>query len=116
LDVFVAHFESIFSLAAVSEAGAMCVSVTFPRSRTRYLNTVGDAVAEPLVGGSEECLRVVADGHARIGELLKTSEGRGEVADLFNVCGGMYSELLSFPAASSAQTRAFAHPPPPCVL
>lgn len=55
-----------------------------------YLNTVADAFSDPLVGGSPQCLQVVSEGHARVGELLKTADGRAQIAELFNICGGLF--------------------------
>mmetsp|Transcript_66044 Transcript_66044/g.137950 ORF Transcript_66044/g.137950 Transcript_66044/m.137950 type:complete len:535 (+) Transcript_66044:76-1680(+) len=55
------------------------------------LNMVGynDVIAEAYstsvqgVGGSEECRQAITDGHATIGSLFKTEEGRSQLATLF---------------------------------
>ena len=41
------------------------------------------------MGGSAECLRVVTEGHAEVGKLLRSRDGREKLADMFNVCHGM---------------------------
>lgn len=58
---------------------------------------MADALAEPLVGGSQECLRIVQDGHAAIGDMLRVREGREKLADLFDVCGGRFSITRAVP-------------------
>lgn len=69
----------------------------------RYLNTVADALAEPLVGGSQECLRIVQEGHAAIGDMLRAREGREKLADLFDVCGGLF--FVSLPERGGKAIR-----------
>eukprot|EP00123_Amoebidium_parasiticum_P015372 comp22934_c1_seq1/m.36337 comp22934_c1_seq1/g.36337 ORF comp22934_c1_seq1/g.36337 comp22934_c1_seq1/m.36337 type:complete len:507 (-) comp22934_c1_seq1:219-1739(-) len=70
--------------AAVASSAPVEAVLDFPG----YNNVVGDTLAEPLVGGSRQCRRVVSEGHAQIKELLKTPEGRDQLASKFNICAG----------------------------
>lgn len=36
--------------------------------------------------GHQACLSVVVDGHAAVGELLATADGRRELESMFNLC------------------------------
>lgn len=51
-----------------------------------YQDIVGDSLAVQSVGGSDECKATVVDGHQTIAEMIKTEEGRRQVAQTFNFC------------------------------
>lgn len=51
-----------------------------------YNEVVADSMAAKDVGGSEECLSIITEGHKTIGTMLETKEGRTELESLFNVC------------------------------
>lgn len=51
-----------------------------------YNEVVADSLSAVDVGGSQQCLDVVADGHKEIGNLLQSSAGRTQLESLFNVC------------------------------
>lgn len=51
-----------------------------------YNEYVGKVLADVAVGGSQECLNAVVEGHSKIGELLATAEGQDELQKSFNVC------------------------------
>jgi hypothetical protein len=51
-----------------------------------YNEVVADSLASVDVGGSQQCLDVVVNGHKGIGELLNSQAGRTELESLFNVC------------------------------
>ena len=51
-----------------------------------YHETVANVITVESVGGSEDCLEAVAQGHSEIGEMLKSDEGRRNLEKLFNVC------------------------------
>ena len=53
-----------------------------------YNEVVGNALEMEEIGGSMECLDIVVKGHSQIGEMLSNVEGRSELADVFNICGG----------------------------
>lgn len=53
-----------------------------------YNDLVANSISLESVGGSQECLDTVANGHKQIGDLLQTSEGREQLSDLFDICGG----------------------------
>jgi thymus-specific serine protease len=52
-----------------------------------YNEVVASAMAAEDVGGSQACLDIIKEGHASIGSLLTTSEGRRGLEETFNVCG-----------------------------
>jgi serine protease 16 len=51
-----------------------------------YNNVVSESMAAPIVGGSDQCLNIIVDGHKMVGEQLATPEGRRSLEKLFNVC------------------------------
>eukprot|EP00613_Pedinella_sp_CCMP2098_P034599 CAMPEP_0171724882 /NCGR_PEP_ID=MMETSP0991-20121206/24643_1 /TAXON_ID=483369 /ORGANISM="non described non described, Strain CCMP2098" /LENGTH=504 /DNA_ID=CAMNT_0012317875 /DNA_START=26 /DNA_END=1540 /DNA_ORIENTATION=+ len=51
-----------------------------------YQDLVGDSLAVASVGGSEACKNTVVDGHAAIGAMILTNEGRASLAKAFNFC------------------------------
>mmetsp|Transcript_23393 Transcript_23393/g.58507 ORF Transcript_23393/g.58507 Transcript_23393/m.58507 type:complete len:493 (-) Transcript_23393:89-1567(-) len=78
--------------AAVSSSSPLQAQLDFPE----YNDVVGLALKEGDVGGSDECFRRVAEGHADAATLLQTSEGRARIAAMFNICGG--ASALDVPA------------------
>jgi len=65
---------------------------------TEYNDRVGAALANGAVGGSEQCQKIVVDGHAKIKSLLESSRlQRMALARLFNFCNPL--------ALENAQTR-----------
>lgn len=52
-----------------------------------YNEVVADSMANEGVGGSQECLNIIVEGHKSIGTLLETESGRRELESTFNVCG-----------------------------
>jgi serine protease 16 len=70
--------------AAVSSSAPVHAQVDF----RGYDDVVAASTAAPIVGGSDECVAVIREGHETIGKLLSTSEGRDQLASLFNICGG----------------------------
>ncbi|KNC87320.1 hypothetical protein SARC_00562 [Sphaeroforma arctica JP610] len=62
-----------------------------------YYNVVGQAIAEPLVGGSDECRTIISAAHAEIGELLESKDGQAELIESFHLCGG--ADALKEPQA-----------------
>jgi len=68
--------------ASVSSSSPLEAVVDFPG----YNNVVAQSMAAEDVGGSEKCLSAVKEGHAAIGQQLKTAEGRAYLEKLFNVC------------------------------
>jgi serine protease 16 len=75
------RFPHLF-FASVSSSSPLEAAVNFPG----YNNVVAEALANPLVGGSDACLAVVVDGHKQIGEKLETAAGRRELESTFNFC------------------------------
>lgn len=51
-----------------------------------YNDVVASSTAAEDVGGSQQCLDVVVQGHAAIGKLLETADGRKSLEQQFNVC------------------------------
>ena len=51
-----------------------------------YNNVVAESMANPDVGGSDECLAVITQGHRDIGTLLQTEDGRRTLEKTFNIC------------------------------
>eukprot|EP01033_Poteriospumella_lacustris_P014875 gene14875-10635_t len=68
--------------AAVSSSAPLQASVNMPG----YNNVVAHSMSAKDVGGSAECLAVIAEGHKAIGELLKSDVGRRELEKKFNIC------------------------------
>ena len=52
-----------------------------------YNDVVASALTAPSVGGSPECLSTYSKGHAELGEMMATPEGRRAVEKKFNLCG-----------------------------
>ena len=50
-----------------------------------YNNVVAKAIADPLIGGNDECLGVVQQSFATIGTMLQTAETRAQLVLMFNV-------------------------------
>ena len=48
-----------------------------------YNDVTAEAYAVESVGGSANCTAAIAKGHARLGELMNTTEGRQEIAEAF---------------------------------
>jgi hypothetical protein len=53
-----------------------------------YNEWTGKVLGMSNIGGSSDCQRAVVEGHEKIGHMLKTADGRGTLADAFNVCDG----------------------------
>jgi serine protease 16 len=51
-----------------------------------YNEVVADSLSAVDVGGSQQCLDVVVNGHKTIGDMLNTQEGRTELESMFNIC------------------------------
>lgn len=51
-----------------------------------YNEVVADSLSSLDVGGSQECLDIVVDGHKGIGDMLNSQKGREELESMFNVC------------------------------
>ena len=51
-----------------------------------YNEVVADSMAAVDVGGSQQCLDIIVNGHKEIGEMLKSRSGQFELETLFNVC------------------------------
>jgi len=68
--------------ASVSSSSPIQASLEMPG----YNQVVAESTANPDVGGSDECLKIVTDGHASIKDMLQTDEGRKELENTFNVC------------------------------
>lgn len=68
--------------ACVSSSSPLQATLDFPG----YNNVVAKSMSNPIVGGSDNCLSVISEGHSYIGELLKSADGRKELESTFNVC------------------------------
>jgi len=68
--------------ASVSSSSPLQAAVNMEE----YNEVVADSMASKDVGGSQECLTIITEGHKTIGEMLKTTEGRSDLESLFNVC------------------------------
>jgi hypothetical protein len=51
-----------------------------------YNEVVASSLAAEIIGGSQQCLDVIRQGHEAIGELLKTDEGRRQLEVQFSLC------------------------------
>ena len=51
-----------------------------------YNEVVAQSMAAEVVGGSQACASAISEGHATIGDMLTTAEGRKELEDMFNIC------------------------------
>lgn len=51
-----------------------------------YNDAVADSIATEIVGGSQECLNVVVEGHKTIKNMLASTDGRRNLESMFNVC------------------------------
>jgi serine protease 16 len=51
-----------------------------------YNEVVADSMASVDVGGSQQCLDVIANGHKSIGDLLGSELGRSDLEEMFNIC------------------------------
>ena len=47
---------------------------------------MGQSLAVTSVGGSDACKATVVDGHATIGDMIKTTDGRASLVKTFNFC------------------------------
>ena len=79
--------------AAVSNSSPVQAQLDFPE----YNDRVAYDLRNEGVGGSENCFDIFASGHAEISDLVsaKDGEGRQRVAELFNICGGTDSLVIS---------------------
>eukprot|EP00752_Nemacystus_decipiens_P009162 g8184.t1 len=70
--------------AAVSSSSPMMAQLDFPE----YTEVMRDSLAtdEDGVGGSEECASAIESGHAAIGGMLQTPEGRKDLVATFDLC------------------------------
>ena len=68
--------------ASVSSSSPWQAQLDMPE----YQNIVGESLAITSVGGSDTCKATVVDGHATIGEMIKTAEGRASLVQTFNFC------------------------------
>lgn len=57
-----------------------------PSLEMKYYDVVASALAATSVGGSDECLAIVKDGHKAISDLLLTADGRRKLEKDFNIC------------------------------
>jgi hypothetical protein len=53
-----------------------------------YNDLVANSMSLESVGGSQQCLDTIVNGHKQIGDKLQTEEGREDLAQLFDICGG----------------------------
>lgn len=74
--------------ASVSSSSPLQAIVDFPG----YNDVVSQSISAEIVGGSQECLAVVVDGHKEIGEKLQTTEGRRSLEEQFNICAPLALE------------------------
>lgn len=77
------RFPHLFH-AAVSSSSPMQAQVEM----SEYNDVVAQSMAAEIVGGSQQCATAIAEGHAVIGDMLKSEEGRRALEQQFNVCGG----------------------------
>jgi hypothetical protein len=68
--------------AAVSSSAPVLAQTDMPE----YNNIVASSMAASSVGGSQECLDVIVNGHQQVGELLQTPEGISQLSTQFNLC------------------------------
>mmetsp|Transcript_1516 Transcript_1516/g.2507 ORF Transcript_1516/g.2507 Transcript_1516/m.2507 type:complete len:493 (-) Transcript_1516:2380-3858(-) len=68
--------------AAVSSSSPLEASVDMPG----YNNVVAASMSAIDVGGSPQCLAVIAEGHKVIGDELKTPAGQQKLEETFNIC------------------------------
>ena len=68
--------------AAVSSSSPMLAAVEMPG----YNEVVAESMANEGVGGSQQCLDVISQGHKTVGEMLKSESGRRELEEKFNIC------------------------------
>eukprot|EP00434_Breviolum_minutum_P036567 symbB.v1.2.032401.t1/scaffold3828.1/size49577/4 len=52
-----------------------------------YHDVVASSLAAPTVGGAVQCLSTITNGHAQLGELLKTDLGKRSLEKKFRLCG-----------------------------
>ena len=69
-------------VAAVASSAPVRASLAMPG----YDAVVGEALAEPDVGGSETCLWVVARAFGEVARLMLERDGRRRLETMFNVC------------------------------
>ena len=69
-------------VAAVASSAPVRASLAMPG----YDAVVGEALAEPDVGGSETCLWVVARAFGEVARLMLDFDGRRRLETMFNVC------------------------------
>jgi pimeloyl-ACP methyl ester carboxylesterase len=77
--------------AAVSSSSPLQAQVDMPE----YNEIVATSMASETVGGSQACADAVASGHASVGELLETYNGRRQLESMFNICGHNSLEIES---------------------
>ena len=58
-----------------------------------YNDAVAASMSNSEVGGSKECHDIIADGHATVGEMLKSAKGRQMLASEFNLCDASSLEV-----------------------
>jgi pimeloyl-ACP methyl ester carboxylesterase len=68
--------------AAVSSSSPLQAAVEM----VGYNEIVAESMANEIVGGSQQCLEVIVEGHKAVGELLETESGRRELEEKFNIC------------------------------
>ena len=74
-------------VAAVASSAPVRASLAMPG----YDAVVGEALAEPDVGGSETCLWVVARAFGEVARLMLERDGRRRLETMFNVCSSASS-------------------------
>lgn len=68
--------------AAVSSSSPLQAAVEM----AGYNEVVAESMANEGVGGSQQCLDVITEGHKAVGDLLATESGRRELEEMFNIC------------------------------
>lgn len=51
-----------------------------------YNEVVAESMKAPIVGGSDECLNIIVEGHQEVGNQLQTADGRRSLEKQFNIC------------------------------
>ena len=80
-------------VAAVASSAPVRASLAMPG----YDAVVGEALAEPDVGGSETCLWVVARAFGEVARLMLERDGRRRLETMFNVCSSASSSAREPP-------------------
>jgi len=75
------QFPTLFH-ASIASSAPLEAAINFPG----YNNVVAESMSNPLVGGSQQCLAVIVDGHRQINEQLQLAVGRRFLENMFNLC------------------------------